>query len=137
MIENLVLDEDIKLTLFENEVIKNTMLKIDLLFKLVNDNKYGLRNEESNNLIFSSNLEKNKKYSYLNKIKEEIDTDITKDYLCMINSEFEFIGVGKNNFSIGFDQSLYEILKKFELERIISSCIITRKNKIMIYNLKK
>ena len=55
----------------------------------------------------------------------------------MINSEFEFIGVGKNNFSIGFDQSLYEILKKFELERIISSCIITRKNKIMIYNLKK
>lgn len=137
LIENLVLDEDIKLTLFENEVIKNTMLKIDLLFKLVNDNKYGLRNEESNNLIFSSNLEKNKKYSYLNKIKEEIDTDIIKDYLCMINSEFEFIGVGKNNFSIGFDQSLYEILKKFELERIISSCIITRKNKIMIYNLKK
>ena len=137
LIENLALDEDIKLTLFENEVIKNTMLKIGLLFKLVYDNKYGLRNDESNNLIFSSNLEKNKKYSYLNKIKEEIDDDIIKDYLCMINSEFEFIGVGKNNFSIDFDQSLYEILKKFELERIISSCIITRKNKIMIYNLKK
>ena len=55
----------------------------------------------------------------------------------MINSEFKLIGVGKNNFSIDFDQNLYEILKKFELERIISSCKITKKNKIMIYNLKK
>ena len=137
LIENLALDEDIKLALFQNKVIKNTMLKIDLLFELVCDNKYCLRNDESNNLIFSSNLEKSKKYYYLNKIKEENDIDIIKDYLCTINSKFEFIGVGKNNFSIDFNQSLYEILKKFELERIVSSCMITRKNKIMIYNLKK
>jgi hypothetical protein len=137
LIENVKLDEDIRLTLFEKKVIKKTMLKIDLLFKFVYDNKYGLRNDDSNNLIFSSNIEDSKKYSYLNKIKEEINNDKTNDYLCMINSKFEFIGVGKNNFSIDFDQSLYKILKKFELERIISSCTLTKKNKIMIYNLKK
>lgn len=137
LIKNSELGEDIKSTLFENEVIKNTMININLLFELAFNNKYSLRNDDSNNIIFSSNIEDNKKYCYLNKIKEEINNDIINDYLCIINSEFEFIGVGKNNFSIDFDQNLFEILKKFESERIISSCIITRKNKIMIYNLKK
>lgn len=137
LISNSELDEDIKSTLFENEVIKNTMININLLFEFVLNNKYGLRNDDSNNLIFSSNIKDNKKYYYLNKIKEKINNNIINHYLCMINSEFEFIGVGKNNFSIDFDQNLFEILKKFESERIISSCVITRKNKIMIYNLKK
>lgn len=137
LVENIELDEDIKSILFANEVIKNTMLNIELLFNLAYDDKYNLRSDVSNDLIFSSNIEDSKKYSYLNKIKEEINIEVTNNYLCMINNDFEYIGIGNNNFSIDVDQNLLEILKKLKSENVISSFVLTKRNKIMVYNRKK
>ena len=137
LVENIELDEDIKSILFENEVIKNTMLNVELLFNLAYDDKYNLRSDVSNDLIFSSNIEDSKKYSYLNKIKEEINIEVTNNYLCMINNDFDYIGVGNNNFSIDVDQNLLEILQKLKSENVISSFVLTKRNKIMVYNRKK
>lgn len=137
LVENIELDEDIKSILFENEVIKNTMLNVELLFNLAYDDKYNLRSDISNDLIFSSNIEDSKKYSYLNKIKEEINIEVTNNYLCMINNDFDYIGVGNNNFSIDVDQNLLEILQKLKSENVISSFVLTKRNKIMVYNRKK
>ncbi len=137
LVENIELDEDIKSILFENEVIKNTMLNVELLFNLAYDDKYNLRSDVSNDLIFSSNIEDSKKYSYLNKIKEEINIEVTNNYLCMINNGFDYIGVGNNNFSIDVDQNLLEILQKLKSENVISSFVLTKRNKIMVYNRKK
>ena len=113
------------------------MLEINLLYDLALNNKYYLRNQDSNNLIFNSNIDNNKKFHYLNNIKEELNNDEINDYLCKINSNFNFIGIGNNNFSIDFDQNLLEILKKLESESVISSFALTTKNKIMVYNRKK
>ena len=137
LIKNTKLEEDVKTALFENEKISNSMLEINLLYDLALNNKYYLRNQDSNNLIFNSNIDNNKKFHYLNNIKEELNNDEINDYLCKINSNFNFIGIGNNNFSIDFDQNLLEILKKLESESVISSFALTTKNKIMVYNRKK
>lgn len=137
LISSSELDEDIKSTLFASGKIKNTMLDIDLLYELVLNGKYDLKNRDSNNLIFSSNIKDNRKYYYLSKIKEELNNNIINDYLCKINSEFQSIGIGKNNFSVEYDENLFKILKEFESQHIISSCSITKRKRIMIYNLKK
>lgn len=137
LIKNTKLEEDVKTALFKNEKISNSMIEINLLYDLVLNNKYCLRNQDSNNLIFNSNIDNNKKFYYLNNIKEELNNDEINDYLCKINSNFNFIGIGNNNFSIDFDQNLLEILKKLESENVISSFVLTKKNKIMVYNRKK
>ena len=137
LIKNTELEEEVKNALFENEKISNSMLEINLLYELALNDKYHLRSQDSNNLIFNSNIDNNKKLYYLNNIKEELNNDEINDYLCKINSNFNFIGIGNNNFSVDFDPNLLEILKKLKLENIVSSFVLTKKKKIMIYNRKK
>lgn len=134
--KNLQLDEEIKSLLFENNVINSSMLEINLLYDLVINNRYNLINDESNRLIFGSNIVDNKKYNYLNRIKDDLSDEKIKDYLYMINSKFESIGIGQGNFSIDSDPYLFEILKRLKSDKFISSCIVTAKNKIMVYNRK-
>ena len=61
---------------------------------------------------------------------EELNNKIINDYLCKINSEFQSIGIGKNNFSVEYDENLFKILKEFESQHIISSCSITKRKRI-------
>lgn len=137
LIKNSKLGDLIKVLLFENNLITCDKLEIDFLYELVINNKYNLRKEESSNLIFNSDISYDKKYHYLNKIMEEISMDQTKEYLCQVNAEFQSIGIGKNNFSVDFNQDLLEILKLFESKKIISSSNLTKTNRIMIYNRKR
>lgn len=137
LIKNLELDEEIKESLFENDIIKNSQLEISLLYDLAINNKYNLKNTESNELIFSSNIKDDKKYCYLNEIKNQLSDDEVKNYLYIINSNFQSIGIGQGNFSTNFDPCLFEILKRLESNNIISKCKLTSKNKIIIYNRRK
>lgn len=137
LIDNTEFEDDIKSSLFKTKTVDISMIDINSLYNLVLKDKYELRNEESFKELFNSNIDSKKKFYCLNSIKEEIGIDKIKEYLSNIDIKLNDIAIGKNNFSVSYDESLFQILEKLKEKRIISSYRKTLNNKIMIYNRKK